>query len=51
MQSDIKDGGLESGAEEIDEQDPKARTDVAHQVYHASKELLNLLLDVKPVIS
>ena len=35
-QSDMTDGGLESGAEEIDEQDPRARKDVAHQVYHAS---------------
>ena len=50
-QSDMTDGGLESGAEEIDEQDPRARKDVAHQVYHASKELRNLLLDVKPVLS
>ena len=50
-QSDMTDGGLESGAEEIDEQDSRARKDVAHQVYHASKELRNLLLDVKPVLS
>ena len=50
-QSDMTDGGLESGAEEIDEQDPRTRKDVAHQVYHASKELQNLLLDVKPVLS
>ena len=50
-QSDMTDGGLESGAEEIDEQDPRARKDVAHQVYNASKELRNLLLDVKPVLS
>ncbi|RMX48165.1 hypothetical protein pdam_00015388 [Pocillopora damicornis] len=27
----MTDGGLESGAEEIDEQDPRARKDVAHQ--------------------
>ena len=47
----MTDGGLESGAKEIDEQDQRARTDVAHRVYHASKELRNLLLDVKPVIS
>ena len=47
----MTDGGLESGAEEIDEQDPRARTDVAHQVYHESKELRNLLLDMKPVLS
>ena len=51
LQSDMTDGGLESGAEEIDEQDPRARKDVAHQVYHASKELRNLLLEVKPVLS
>ena len=50
-QSDRTDRGLESGAEDIDEQDPRARKDVAHQVYHASKELRNLLLDVKPVLS
>ena len=37
-QSDMTDGGLESGAEEIDEQDPRARKDVAHQVYHASSK-------------
>ena len=49
--SDMTDGGLESGLEEIDEQDPRARKDIAHQVYHASKELRNLLLDVKPVLS
>jgi len=47
----MRDGGLESGAEEIDEQDPRARKDVAHQAYHASKELRNLLLDVKPIPS
>ena len=51
LQSDMTDGGLESGAEEIDEQDPRARKDVAHQVYHASKELRNLLLEVKPALS
>ena len=51
LQSDMTDGGLASGVEEIDEQDPRARTDVSHQVYHASKELRNLLLDVKPVLS
>ena len=50
-QSDMTDCGLESGAEEIDEQDSGARKDVAHQVYHASKELRNILLDVKPVLS
>ena len=50
-QSDMTDGGLESGAEEIDEQDPRARKNVVHRVYHASKELRNLLLDVKPVLS
>ena len=50
-QSDVTDGGLESGAQEIDEQGPRARKDVAHQVYHASKELQNILLDVKPVHS
>ena len=50
-QSDMTDCGLESGAEEIDEQDSRARKDVAHQVYHASKELRNILLDVKPVLS
>lgn len=44
-------GGLDSGAEEINEQDPRARKDVAHQAYHASKELRNLLLDVKPIPS
>ena len=49
--SDMTDGGLESGLEEIDEQDPRPRKDIAHQVYHASKELRNLLLDVKPVLS
>ena len=47
----MTDGGLESGAEEIDEQDPRARKNVVHRVYHASKELRNLLLDVKPVLS
>ena len=47
----MTDGGLESGAEEIDEQDPRARKDVPHQVYHASKGLRNLLLDVKLVLS
>ena len=47
----MTDGGLESGAEEIDEQGPRARKDVAHQVYHVSKELRNLLLDVNPVLS
>ena len=50
-QSDMTDGGLESGVEEIDEQDPRARKDIAHQVYHTSKELRNLFLDVKPVLS
>ena len=50
-QSDMTDDGLESGAEEIDEQEPRARKDIAHQVYHASKELRNLLLDVKPILS
>ena len=49
-QSDMTDCGLESGAEEIDEQDSRARKDVAHQVYHASKQLRNILLDVKPVL-
>ena len=47
----MRDGGLEPGAEEINKQDPRARKDIAHQVYHASKELRNLLLDVKPVPS
>ena len=47
----MTDGGLQSGAEEIDEQGPRARKDVAHQVYHTSKELRNLLLDVNPVLS
>ena len=46
----MTDGGLESGVEEIDEQDPRTRKDVAHQVYHASKEQQYLLLDVKPVL-
>ena len=47
----MTDGGLEYGAAEIDEQDPRARKDVAHQVYHASKELGNLFLNVKKVLS
>ena len=31
-QSDMTDGGLESGVEEIDEQDPRARKDIENQV-------------------
>ena len=47
----MADGGLESGAEETDEQNSRARGDVAYQVYYASRELRNLFLDVRPVLS